>query len=177
MSLLRALRGREKFTGRHLLITGALVVLFFLFTAWSVGYTSKSEFCGSCHEMGSFYQTWNTSAHKSVDCIDCHSEPGVQGLIKVKVKGLKELYVHMTSSNINPKAHENDINCYNCHQGKVSTNVDQALSRATPHTVKHIQNGLTCLTCHSGLVHNAKTNNLVPSRDTCVTCHLDQMYK
>lgn len=177
MNLFKALCGKEKLTGQHLLVIGALVVFFFVVTAWSVGYTSKSEFCGSCHEMGAMQQTWINSSHKSVACIDCHSEPGVQGMFKAKIKGIKELYVHVTNSHINPKAEAKDVNCLSCHQDKVSTNIERAFAVKNPHTVKHYDNGMTCLSCHGGLVHNAKVNTTVPSRDACVTCHLDQMKK
>ena len=173
MSLWNALRGKEKLTGQHLLLIASFVVFFFVFTAWSVAYTSKSNFCGACHEMGTLHQTWSSSSHKNVDCIECHSEPGVRGMVKAKANGLRELYVHVTSSEIKPKAEAKDINCLSCHQDKVNTNVDRALAAKNPHTVKHFDNGMTCISCHTGLVHNAKMNKTVPGRETCVTCHLD----
>lgn len=173
MSLWNALRGKEKLTGQHLLIMAGLIVFCFVFTAWSVGYTSQSEFCGSCHEMGSMHQTWINSSHKNVACIDCHSEPGVKGMVKAKMNGLKELYVHVTSNSIAPKAQSGDVNCLSCHQDKVSTNIERALAAKNPHTIKHFDNGMNCLTCHSGLVHNSKMNTTTPTRETCVTCHLN----
>lgn len=177
MSLLQALRGKEKFTGQHMITLGSLVIAFILFSAWSVGYTSRSEFCNACHEMGPMYQTWQTSSHKDVACYDCHAEPGMQGLVKAKVKGLKEVYLHMTGATANIKAEERNINCYSCHQDKVKTNLDKALAVKDPHTQKHFANGMTCVSCHTGIVHEAKLNTMVPSRDTCSSCHLDQMKK
>jgi nitrate/TMAO reductase-like tetraheme cytochrome c subunit len=127
--------------------------------------------------MTPMHVSWQTSAHKNVACYDCHAEAGFQGTVKAKAKGLKELYLHVTAANVVPKASERDINCYSCHQDKVKMNADKAAGAKDPHTFKHFGNGMTCVTCHGGLVHNVKLNNAVPSRDTCSTCHLDAMKK
>lgn len=164
-------------TGRHLVVLAAMIVFLLLSSAWSVAYTSRSEFCATCHEMQTMHQTWSTSSHKSVACIDCHSEPGAQGVVKAKAKGLKELYLHVTGAQVAPRASERDINCFSCHQDKVKMNTERALAAKDPHTVKHFDNGMTCVTCHGGIVHNAKANNLLPSRDNCSNCHLDAMRK
>lgn len=177
MNLWMVVRGKEKLTGRHIVFIGAIIVFLLLSAGWSAAYTSRPEFCRTCHEMDSMYQSWQVSAHKNVACEDCHAEPGALGVAKAKAKGIREVYVHVTSSKIEPKANERDINCYNCHQDKVKTNVDKALAAKDPHTVKHFDNGMTCTTCHSGLVHNTKLNTMVPSRDTCASCHLDAMRK
>jgi len=160
-----------------MLILACLVVFLLSSAAWAAAYTSRSEFCATCHEMDPMYQSWQTSSHKNVACEDCHAEPGVKGTVKTKAKGLKELYLHVTSSKIQPKASEKDINCYNCHQDKVKLNADKALAAKDPHTVKHFDNGMACVTCHSGIVHNTKLNNAAPSRDICARCHLDAMKK
>ena len=177
MNLLRAIAGKEKLTGQHLVILGCAVVFFLILTAWSVGYTSRSEFCASCHEMTPMYQTWQTSSHKNVACFDCHSEPGAMGVVKAKAKGLKEVWLHITGATMNIKADERNINCFSCHQDKVKTNVERALAAKDPHTKKHFDNGMTCVSCHTGIVHNAKINNVGLTRDNCATCHLDQMRK
>jgi nitrate/TMAO reductase-like tetraheme cytochrome c subunit len=125
--------------------------------------------------MTTYKESWTTSAHKNVECIECHSKPGLEGTVETKANGLRQAYLHLTTDEFNPKAPVNDVNCLSCHQGKVSTNTDQALLRKNPHNVKHFENGMNCLSCHTGLVHDVKVNTLVPTRDTCVTCHLDQM--
>jgi trimethylamine-N-oxide reductase cytochrome c-type subunit TorC len=177
VSLWKALRGEEKLTGRHLLMLASIVIFFFVGTAWTVGHTSKSEFCAACHEMGTMHQTWLTSSHKNVACIDCHSEPGVKGMVKAKIKGVKELYVHVSGASIAPQAQARDINCLSCHQEKVTTNVEKAAAAKNPHTIKHFSNGMTCISCHGGLVHNDKMNTSSPSREACISCHLNQMDK
>lgn len=177
MNIIQTLKGKEKLTVKTAGILAVGVFTFFLLSAWSIGYTSRSEFCNTCHEMNKEYCTWQASAHKNVSCVSCHSEPGAMGVVKEKAKGMREVYVHITGVPETIKADERDINCYSCHQDKVKTDLDKALAMKDPHTQKHFSNGMTCISCHSGLVHNVKLNNTVPSRETCSNCHLDQMNK
>ena len=44
--------------------------------AW---YTSRPEFCNSCHIMEPYYKSWQESSHKNVSCIECHFPPGIGG--------------------------------------------------------------------------------------------------
>ncbi len=177
VKLWKAIQGKERLTGRHMLLLAGLIVFVLLAAGGSVAYTSRSEFCATCHEMTPMAQSWQTSAHKNVACEDCHSEPGVKGVVKAKAKGMQELYLHVIGSQIIPRANDRDINCFSCHQDKVKMDTDRALAAKDPHTVKHFSNGMTCITCHSGIVHNEKLNNTLPSRDTCSNCHLDTMKK
>ncbi|MBR0103127.1 MAG: cytochrome C, partial [Selenomonadaceae bacterium] len=43
------------------------------------------------------------------------------------------------------------------------------------HTERHFQEGMNCVSCHSGIVHDEMKNKVLPSRDRCYTCHLDAM--
>jgi trimethylamine-N-oxide reductase cytochrome c-type subunit TorC len=174
-SIFNILRGREKLTGRHLLLLSALFIFLAVCSVWSVIYTSSSSFCATCHEMVSFQESWQVSSHKNVACIECHGKPGLAGTIETKANGLRQAYLHLTKSRFDPKAPVNEVNCFSCHQDKVSTNLEQAVLRKDPHTWKHFANGNICLSCHTGVVHDLKINTAVPSRASCVTCHLDQM--
>ncbi|WP_110954901.1 cytochrome c3 family protein [Anaerosinus massiliensis] len=168
--------GEKKFTLKHFIGLGLFMVVFILSTAGAVAYTSQSDFCGSCHEMSPMYKTWAASGHKDIACAECHEEPGALGVVKSKAKGTKELYLHMTGDFSAPKADARDVNCYGCHQDKVK-NVETAAERKDPHTKKHFDNGMNCLSCHSGLVHDEMKNKTLPSRATCVSCHWDEMNK
>jgi trimethylamine-N-oxide reductase cytochrome c-type subunit TorC len=176
MGLLKALCGKEKFTGKHLLTIGAFLVFMLIFTGWSISYTSSNSFCGeSCHIMDTYKKSWSSSAHKNVDCIACHSEPGISGAVGAKLNGLNHLMSNTFKSNQKPKAAETNINCLNCHQGKVVTNIEQGALRRSPHIATHYENGMNCLSCHAGIAHDIRVNTIVPTRDSCSRCHLDQM--
>jgi nitrate/TMAO reductase-like tetraheme cytochrome c subunit len=177
MNPLKILTGKGKLTSRHFILLACALVFLFVLTSWSVSYTSQSGFCMTCHEMTPMHKTWQMSAHKNIACIQCHTEPGAMGVVKEKAKGLREVYVHLTGTPATIKADERDISCFSCHQDKVKQNAEKALVMKDPHTVRHFENGMTCVSCHGGLVHDAQKNNMIPSRDTCTACHLDQMKK
>ncbi|MHB1125929.1 MAG: cytochrome c3 family protein [Bacillota bacterium] len=137
-------------------------------------YTSRPAFCPTCHEMNPMFRTWLTSSHRNVSCLSCHGEPGVAGLIRTKLDGLEQVYRHVTNSYKRPITITSDTRafsqrCLACHQ-----DIDKAEKNAAttgPHNPKHVSAGLTCTQCHKGLVHNEKTNQTMPSRDTCRSCH------
>ncbi len=178
MNVWKVVSGKEKLTGRQLLLLAVfLIIAVLILSTWSVGYTARSEFCVTCHEMDHEYQTWLSSSHKNIACVDCHSGPGFQGLVKEKAKGMKEVYLHVTGNYGPIQADASEIYCYSCHQDKVKTDTARTAVAKNPHTIKHFDNGMNCLTCHSGIVHNEKLNLVLPNRESCATCHLDQMRK
>ncbi|KKL95034.1 hypothetical protein LCGC14_1858710 [marine sediment metagenome] len=53
-------------------------------------YLNTPEFCGSCHEMKPFVESWATSAHRTVACNTCHR--------RSKLAASKSLYKHITDN-------------------------------------------------------------------------------
>ncbi len=166
---------------KHVAIAGVACIALYGVSYGMIEATNQTTFCGeTCHEMDPMYQTWQHSAHaqSNVGCADCHEKPGLQGTIESKAKGTKELFLHVTGQVPDPIkiGDPNDVNCYTCHQDKM-LNAETAAAAKDPHTQKHFENGMTCMTCHTGVVHNDNANMYVPSRERCYTCHLDAMSK
>ena len=46
--------------------------------------SSQPEFCGTCHVMDPYFQSWETSTHKEVACVDCHIPPGIAHEVQKK---------------------------------------------------------------------------------------------
>ncbi|MBK8550119.1 MAG: NapC/NirT family cytochrome c [Ignavibacteria bacterium] len=67
---------------RFFLLSGIYLGTFLVLFAIAAEYTSRPSFCPTCHYMETFYQSWKTSAHNKVDCVECHFEPGLTGTIK-----------------------------------------------------------------------------------------------
>lgn len=146
----------------------ALVIV----AVWSIKYTSQPSFCHSCHEMQPMYQAWQTSAHREVNCLSCHSDPGVGGLLRTKMKGLGEVYKHFTGTYERPITITADTEafsarCLRCHQDIFR----RAGANLGPHNEAHRQMGMQCARCHQPLVHNPEQNTRPPSREICVGCH------
>lgn len=149
-----------------LVVGGVLLITLVLVGA--VEYTSRSGFCRTCHEMEPIYASWQSSAHKNVECIKCHSDPGVVGLIKTKTKALKEVYSHITGNYKTPITITSDTGaftarCLRCHQN--------IKAKGKPHNKLHFASNINCMECHRGLVHNPNTNKTPPGRGVCVKCH------
>lgn len=169
-----------QFTLKHFAMLGVFAIFGFTFMYVSVEMSSASSFCGTaCHEMNPEYESWQNSAHKNVECAECHEKPGLAGTIESKAQGTMETIAHITGNYDTPivMEHPEKIDCYSCHQDKIKTNTEVAYERKDPHTMKHFENGLNCITCHAGVVHNEQANNTLPTRDRCYTCHLDDMSK
>jgi nitrate/TMAO reductase-like tetraheme cytochrome c subunit len=101
---------------RFLLFSGIYLGLFLVLLAGAAEYTSRPSFCPTCHYMESFYNSWKTSAHNKVDCVECHFEPGISGTIKGKANGLVQIvnYVTMSYKKRKPWAEIPDNTCNRC---------------------------------------------------------------
>jgi len=133
----------------------------------AIKYTSGSAFCITCHEMEPIYEAWQSSTHKSVECMKCHSDPGAVGLVQTKVKALSEVYRHFTNTYKKPITINADTaafsnRCLRCHDIK---------GEGTEHNLAHFESNVNCADCHKGLVHHPETNQKLPTSDVCQECH------
>ncbi|MCL1791017.1 MAG: NapC/NirT family cytochrome c [Peptococcaceae bacterium] len=144
--------------------------------AFTVELSSQTFFCNTCKVMNTFHDEWENSSHASVDCIKCHSQPGILGLAEAKMNGLSQFVVNLTGAPdpADIKADENAVHCISCHQDKPRSNVEQAKDAKDPHSDRHFPE-MSCVTCHTGLTHDKTLNKSRPSRDTCFRCHLTDM--
>ncbi len=79
------------FFWQTLALLGACVMLLVAVTGTAGWYTSRSQFCNSCHIMEPYYVSWQQSSHKDVSCIKCHFPPGVGEKMRGKVLGLVQV--------------------------------------------------------------------------------------
>ena len=70
---------------------GTFLLFLLVLTGFAGWYTSRSEFCNSCHIMEPYYKSWQESSHKDVPCIECHFPPSFGGKIRGKLLGLVQL--------------------------------------------------------------------------------------
>jgi nitrate/TMAO reductase-like tetraheme cytochrome c subunit len=165
---------------RWLLLRAAvLLAAFLLLLLFMVGaagwYTSRPEFCNSCHIMEPYYKSWQESSHKEVSCIECHFAPGFGGKIRGKLLGLVQLTKYVThSEGPRPAAEVPDASCLRsgCHEtrllsGRVEyqgVHFDHA-----PH-LGALRRGkqLRCTSCHSQIVQG---KHMAVTTSTCFLCH------
>ncbi|MEO8514963.1 MAG: NapC/NirT family cytochrome c [Ignavibacteria bacterium] len=169
----KKIRGYKRF----LLFTGIYIGLFLLLVAGSAEYTSRPAFCPTCHYMETFYQSWRTSAHNKVDCVECHFEPGLSGTVKGKLNGLVQIvsYVSQSYKKRKPWAEIPDNTCARsgCHEMqsmKDSTYNFKGVNFSHKNHLQEQRRGKTlkCTSCHSQVVQGS---HIEVTETTCFTCH------
>ena len=111
-----------KFAKRTAAFLGAFVLFLLILVAMAGWYTSRPQFCRSCHIMEPYYDSWAASSHKDVTCIECHFAPGIGGKLRGKMLGLVQLAKYVTASaGPRPAAEVPDASCLRsgCHETRL----------------------------------------------------------
>jgi cytochrome c nitrite reductase small subunit len=139
--------------------------------AWSVSWSSTTEFCISCHEMRIVAeQGWMHSKHYQnehgvvAQCADCHIPPGTFAKLWVKTRdGIKDLRVHsfgesdpekMDWDALAASARESitDSACRRCHAN--DTPQGMSVKGLVAHREnERLEEKKTCLECHKEEFH------------------------
>jgi hypothetical protein len=152
------------------------VVCISVLTAGAIVVTGQPGFCDSCHIMNSFYDSWLSSAHSNVNCLDCHLQPGFTGYVKGKINGLAQVVDCVVGRvGTKPNAFVEDKSCLRseCHNTQeLLSNEISFLDVKFTHD-KHINtkvDGITisCGTCHS---HFEGDEHFNVNAVVCYTCH------
>jgi len=139
-------------------------------------YTNTLEFCISCHEMEQpVYEEYKESVHYAnaagvrVICSDCHVPKDWTAKLWRKIQATNELYHHFIGTIDTPGKFEakraelagrvwaamkaNDSReCRNCHSYEAMDFHKQTL-RAQEKMREWLEQGKTCIECHTGLAH------------------------
>ncbi len=155
-------------------VTGIVAVIgLLILSAAAIQLTSRPSFCASCHSIAPLVASWEQSSHQHVSCLSCHADPGVVGLVKRKVYGLHELYVHVTNPDAVPMASADtwgfSQRCLDCHQNVRPDHENQVA--ALSHNRRHFEIEMACVNCHQGIGHYQEQRDPTPSGEVCIQCH------
>ncbi len=146
----RTARGLGRWRG-PLVAAGALLLTLGVLAGGSVSLAARPESCLTCHEMQPHFEQWRVSTHKEVVCVDCHTEPGVLGLVKIEASMLKNTAGHLTGTYQLPiRADVRDDSCLRCHTRESRPEVMFESSLRIAHSQHE---GVACADCHGRLVH------------------------
>jgi nitrate/TMAO reductase-like tetraheme cytochrome c subunit len=152
------------------------MIVFFLILVSLLKFSETSTFCGLCHQMTAYIESWKASSHRNVACTQCHYEPGFFNHLKGKwVDGQVSLAYFISGKKPSkPHAEISDSSCLQkgCHkvedlQGNmVYKNV--AFSHGAH--LGELRRGmkLRCTTCHAQIVQGA---HLTVHEINCFICH------
>jgi nitrate/TMAO reductase-like tetraheme cytochrome c subunit len=178
-------------------LTVLFLALFFSIGLIGLKATSSSTFCSSCHEMKPEYYTWKNSSHSEVDCVNCHTEPGVKQTAKDKINLIVKAVSKDSNDSGAPIRVTGEIpdstceECHNVYQREFTVTGDIII----PHD-KHKEKEVKCTQCHNGVAHgeiadrnmtfktdyqqwDSKSGKRAmedlkftkPDMDTCMECH------
>lgn len=178
LKLPRPLRRFEKVI-RVLIPVGILgVILIAVTTVGFVHYSSQPGFCNNCHIMQPYYDSWTTSSHREISCIQCHIPPGIRSEAETKIDAANMVVSYFTGTyGTKPWAEVEDASCLRsgCHserliEGTVDYNGVKFDHR--PH-LGELRRGiqLRCTSCHSQIVQG---DHIAVTGTTCFLCHFGE---
>jgi nitrate/TMAO reductase-like tetraheme cytochrome c subunit len=140
--------------------------------------TTKPRFCRSCHIMEPYYDSWASSSHKGVSCVDCHYEPGLLETFEGKFKALSQLAKYVTATQgTKPWAEVSDYSCMRsgCHSERLLEGEIQYGRIRFDHRDHLIgfERGkkLRCTSCHSQIVQGS---HVTVTSASCFLCHFKE---
>jgi nitrate/TMAO reductase-like tetraheme cytochrome c subunit len=140
---------------------------------FAVQVSSTPTFCGSCHIMKPYYESWQTSKHNSIACVECHISPGITAEVRKKWEALSMVAKYFTGTySTNPWAEVDDAACLRCHERRLLEGREvfhEVLFDHTPHLTE-VRRGLKlrCTSCHSQIVQGS---HIAVTTSTCALCH------
>ncbi len=165
---------------RRLHVPRAIVAAFGLLLGFGfvallvfVQISSTPTFCGTCHIMKPYYQSWKHSRHNKIACVECHISPGITAEVRKKYEALSMVAKYFTATyGTKPWAEVDDAACLRCHErrlleGRVTFHGVQFDHR--PHLTEARRGlHLRCTSCHSQMVQGV---HLTVTVSTCALCH------
>ncbi|MCJ7705742.1 MAG: cytochrome c3 family protein [Desulfobacterales bacterium] len=151
-------------------------IAFFILSLALLRFTESSTFCGLCHQMDVYMESWRASSHRHVACTQCHYEPGLLNHLKGKwVDGQVSLAYFLSGKRPNkPHAEINDASCLQkgCHKIE-DLQKDMVYKNVAFSHGKHLEElrrgmKLRCTSCHAQLVQGA---HLTVHEINCFICH------
>lgn len=165
---------------KRLALFGLFAFLVMIPLGWGfLEWTTRAEFCSSCHIMEPYVKSWAQSSHSKVPCVDCHYEPGILETATGKFKAINQVVKYVTGTEgTKPWAEVSDNSCLRsgCHSTRVlQGQVNYQIGRTSiafdhgPHLLEmRLSKKLRCTSCHSQIVQG---EHLTVTATTCLLCH------
>jgi len=152
------------------------IITFFILLFAILEFSETSTFCGLCHQMNAYMESWRNSSHRNIACTKCHYEPGFINHLKGKwVDGQVSVAYFLSGKRPSkPHAEINDSSCLQkgCHKIE-DLKGDMIYKNVTFSHGKHLgelRRGmkLRCTSCHAQLVQGL---HLTVHEINCFICH------
>jgi nitrate/TMAO reductase-like tetraheme cytochrome c subunit len=161
------------------LLTIAAVVLTVVVVAIGVALTATStpRFCSTCKSHVPYVDEYKRSAHRDVNCEQCHSKPGPFFFLTAKLEALQQPIAQLTGDYEKPiLGYVLNQSCRRCHENDLLFHPVSKNGIRVQH--RHlIEAGFLCMRCHSTQAHGTAVptgSRTYPSMDQCLICHNNQ---
>jgi nitrate/TMAO reductase-like tetraheme cytochrome c subunit len=74
-----------------LMIASGIGLVAVFSTVSLIHWTETADFCGRCHTMEPELKAYHAGPHRDVSCGECHVAPGIDGWVKSKIAGTRQL--------------------------------------------------------------------------------------
>jgi len=171
---MRSVRARGAASVSVIALTAGLIIgLGLVAMGTAVEVSSRPAFCGSCHVMGPYYESWKHSSHNNVACVECHIAPGMGAEIRKKYEALSMVASYFTGTyGTNPWTEIDDAACLRCHERRLLAGKELFGDVLFDHTghLSGMRRGKTlrCTSCHSQIVQGS---HIAVTTSTCILCH------
>jgi len=135
--------------------------------------SSTPTFCGTCHIMKPYYESWKHSKHDKIACVECHISPGITAEVHKKIEALSMVAKYFTATyGTKPWAEVDDAACLRCHERRLlegRVDFEGVAFDHRPHLIEARRGlRLRCTSCHSQIVQGT---HLTVTVSTCAFCH------
>lgn len=169
-------RGTKEHKKGLLAFLSLCFVVLLVLLAIGYKFSETPTFCGICHNMRVYVDSWKTSTHNFVSCAECHYKPGFWNHLKGKWRDGQVSLVLFITGKLSPKPHAeiSDEACLRegCHRRQDLRRKMIFKNVAFDHG-KHLEQlrrgkKLRCTTCHAQIVQGT---HLTVTETDCFICH------
>jgi len=155
------------------LVAGLVLGFGLIAMIFMVQASSTPTFCGTCHIMKPYYESWKHSRHNQVACVECHIAPGLTSEIRKKYEAVSMVAKYFTGTySTNPWAEVDDAACLRCHERRLLEGREifhRVVFDHRPHLTESRRGlHLRCTSCHSQIVQGS---HIAVTTSTCALCH------
>jgi hypothetical protein len=155
-------------------VAAILITAVVVFVGVALAATSSPRFCATCKSHVPYVDEYNKSAHRDVNCEQCHTKPGPFFFLTSKLEALQQPIHQLTGDYEKPiLGYVLNQSCRRCHTNDTLFKTLSANGIRVNH--EHlIEAGFLCQRCHSTVAHGKAVpegSRTYPSMDQCLICH------
>jgi nitrate/TMAO reductase-like tetraheme cytochrome c subunit len=163
-----------RLTKRGVTVAAIALTVLVVFIGVALAATSSPRFCAACKSHVPYVDEYNRSAHRDVNCEQCHTKPGPFFFLTSKLEALQQPIAQLTGDYEKPiLGFVLNQSCRRCHTNDDLFKPISSSGIRVDH--QHlIEAGFLCQRCHSTTAHGdaiPEGSRTYPVMEQCLICH------